>query len=167
MNYNLNQTNKTFHLQDFIETELPVEDLTCSNARKTSNNISEEVLFSLKSKLNNMKKENLILQTEIEEVENLMSNIIEESIKVSEEAVEAKTQLSLLKKNIEMKRSYLDFLMKMNKSRSEKIHLSQTEKIKEILNKINSVTESINNKNLESNQLSNFEISTFDSLLKS
>jgi hypothetical protein len=158
MNYNYIQNNRNFRLPEIMESQQ-------ENLQDNNINSSEQILLNLKSKLNHLKKENSCLLIEIDEMEALMSTTVEENLKILEEAVETKTQLSLLKKNIETKRSYLDFLMKVNKKKSEETQVDKTEKIKDIVNKINLLTQSINRKNSEACGLRDFSVE-IESLLK-
>ena len=156
------------HQQDMHEF-----DYHLSNKRKPEIPTSDKSLelTEMKQFLINLQRENSFLQSEIDKTESQMAPLIEQQLLLGDEASETKAHLTLLKKSIDVKKTYLESLMKSWQSKSEKNESSFVESNSLFLKKISLLCESINNLNHDFNQemerLEYFDLNRFNSIIKS
>ena len=100
-------------------------------------NVLEEELYSV------VNSKNSIL-SEIEKLEVLDSRLITDRILLIEEVMEKKSNLILLKKEVEVKRGYLNSLVRIKKSKLEEVQISKINCLIKIIDNINESTELLN-----------------------
>ena len=116
-----------------------------------------EFINELQTQLSNENFEIDIIRSEVEKTENLISELIGEHSMRASESIEKKTKFSLLRKEIEVKKTYLSSLLKMNQQKADESQTALVSRTQNLLNRINSLTSDINflteNINGENNEL--------------
>ena len=109
-----------------------------------NNSNMSQILHTLNEELENLLHSNSELSAEIEKIESNHSNLIASRIHYVDEVIEKKTSLLLLKKEIEVKRGYLNSLLRIKKNRIEEIQKMKTIRLVRIIDNINESTEILN-----------------------
>ena len=81
---------------------------------------------------------------EIEKLEGLDSHLIADRILLIEEVMEKKSNLILLKKEVEVKRGYLNSLVRIKRGKLEEVQKSKINRLIKIIDNINDSTELLN-----------------------
>lgn len=113
------------------------QDIDCSNIKIElfRNEISQE-----QNKLNEQKEQNSKMQNELDKIENLILQCINAKANLLEEISEQKSSISLLKNEIEIKKKYLEIIIKEDNHDNEKVLSNQKEKIQTLLSSINEMS---------------------------
>lgn len=122
--------------KDFIE----------STMRKINLDVLTKFASNIQTELNGRISENNNLLNEIDKLDMIISQHMQSRLRLMEETNEKKSKVALTKKEIEIKRSYLNSIIK-----SEKIRLQELEEEK--MGNLGKLFEDINSKSKEINQL--------------
>lgn len=98
----------------------------------------------LGKELDNLTNSNNSTAAEIEKIELNHSDLIASRIKLVEEIIEKKTNLILLKKEVEVKRGYLNSLIRIKKTETEEIQKSKISRLNKQIENINESTDILN-----------------------
>jgi len=110
-----------------------------------SSNLAISPYFSiLEEELYNVVNSKNSILAEIEKLEVLDSRLIADRILLIEEVMEKKSNLILLKKEVEVKRGYLNSLVRIKKSKLEEVQKSKFNCLIKIIDNINESTELLN-----------------------
>lgn len=110
-----------------------------------SSNLAISPYFSvLEEELYNVVNSKNSILAEIEKLELLDSRLIADRILLIEEVMEKKSNLILLKKEVEVKRGYLNSLVRIKKSKLEEVQKSKINCLIKIIDNINESTELLN-----------------------
>jgi GTP1/Obg family GTP-binding protein len=146
---NVNNIPNQNHQQIFIKTSHEENKRATlprnQHAHSIDNNSNmSQLLNTLNEELEIILHSNNQLTAEIEKIESNHSNLIASRIHYVDEVIEKKTSLLLLKKEIEVKRGYLNSLLRIKKNRIEEIQKTKTTRLVKIIDNINESTEILN-----------------------
>ncbi len=145
-----------------------------SNQRSSSNSNLSKYNHELKAQLNALNKENFNILSGIELISTEIVSLTESHFELLDENLEKKTIMALLKKEMEVKRTYLCSIVKLNKTRIQESQLMKFSKLENCLDSIVSISSDINSLNLNLNMqglniepLDNIDFHGFFTLLRS
>jgi hypothetical protein len=142
-----NKTNK-------IRNSYPEENLKISSMIPDKNqsysNFSNKLgvisllINDIQKELENVTNSNYSITAEIVKLESSHSDLIANRISLVEEVIEKKTNLILLKKEVEVKKAYLNSLMRIKRTQVEVIHKTKVDQLNIQIDNINESTEILN-----------------------
>lgn len=115
--------------------------------QQISNNLNNNCLVIspylniLEEELNNVVNSKNSIMAEIEKLEGLDSHLIADRILLIEEVMEKKSNLILLKKEVEVMRGYLNSLVRIKRGKLEEVQKSKINRLIKIIDNINDSTE--------------------------
>jgi hypothetical protein len=98
----------------------------------------------IKEELENVINSNNSIVADIDKLESLDSDLIADRILLIEEVMEKKSNLILIKKEVEVKRGYLNSLMRIKKNKIEEIQKMKMIRLSKLIDNINESSENLN-----------------------
>jgi len=143
--HNQNQNHQQFVIKTSHEENKRATFTRNQQAHLLNNNSNmSQLLNSLNEELENLLHSNRELSAEIEKIEFNHSNLIASRIHYVDEVIEKKTSLMILKKEIEVKKGYLNSLLRIKKNRMEELKKVKSNRLVKIIDNINESTEILN-----------------------
>ncbi len=109
-----------------------------------NSSLIQKLIRDLQNEIASINAENSNLQKQLDDNEILSAQFIKQHSELIKETSDKKTRFSLLKKEIDVKKNYLNALIKQNKSKQKANVMNQISRFEKLVDKINIITLDVN-----------------------